>query len=136
MAVGLVLVAPTNTFGNESFRVIASVITEWKAGALCLFFGSVHLIALWVNGRRGRETSLIRTFGCLGGFVFWLAITLGFLLTASPITTGVAVYTILALAELQVSGRAASDMAAEDAFGFRARRRQNGAGSSRSSSAA
>ncbi|WP_437871399.1 hypothetical protein ACSD7O_24005 [Methylorubrum extorquens] len=70
VAAGLVLVAPTNTFGNESFRVIASVISEWKAGALCLFFGSVRLLALWVNGRRGRETSLIRTFGCLGGFVF------------------------------------------------------------------
>ena len=136
VAVGLVLVAPTNTFGNESFRVIASVISKWKAGALCLFFGSVRLLALWVNGRRGRETSLIRPLGCLGGFVFWLAIALGFLLTAPPITTGVAVYTILAFAELHASGRAASDMAAEDTFGFRARRRQNGGGSSRSSSAA
>ena len=136
VAVGLVLVAPTNTFGNESFRVIASVISEWKAGALCLFFGSVRLLALRINGRRGRETSLIRTLGCLGGLVFWLAIALGFLLTAPPITTGVAVYTILALAELHASGRAASDMAAEDTFGFRACRRQNGGGSSRSSSAA
>ncbi|GJD71444.1 hypothetical protein MMMDOFMJ_4403 [Methylobacterium gnaphalii] len=70
VGVGLVLVAPTNTFSNESFRVIASVISEWKAGALCLFFDSVRLIALWVNGRRGRETSLIRTLGCLAGFVF------------------------------------------------------------------
>lgn len=130
IAVGLVLAAPTNTFGNESFRVIASVISEWKAGALCLFFGSVRLLALWMNGRRGRETSLIRTLGCLGGFVFWLAIALGFLLTAPPITTGVAVYTILAFAQLHASGRAASDMAAEDTFGFRARRRQNGGGSS------
>ncbi|MBB2964731.1 terminase large subunit domain-containing protein [Methylobacterium sp. R2-1] len=106
-----------------------------KAGALCLFFGMVRLLALWVNGRRGRETSLIRTLGCLGGFAFWLAIALGFLLTAPPITTGVAVYTVLALAELHASGRAASDMAAEDTFGLRARRRQNGGGSSRSSSA-
>ncbi|WP_210247069.1 hypothetical protein [Methylorubrum extorquens] len=53
------------------------------------------MVALWVNGRRGRETSLIRTLGRLGGFVFWLAIALGFVLTAPPITTGVAVYTIL-----------------------------------------
>ncbi|WP_244573349.1 hypothetical protein [Methylorubrum populi] len=136
VGVGLVLIAPTETFSNESFRVIATVISEWKAGALCLFFGSVRLLALWVNGRRGRETSLIRTLGCLGGFAFWLAIALGFLLTAPPISTGVAVYTILALAELHASGRAASDMAAEDTFGFRARRRQNGGGSSRSSSAA
>lgn len=130
VGVGLVLVGPTETFSNNSFRVIASVVSERTAGGLCLFFGLMRLGALWVNGRRGRETSLIRTFGCLGGFVFWLAIALGFLLTAPPITTGVAVYTILAIAELHASGRAAGDMAAEDTFGIRKRRRASAGGGS------
>lgn len=136
VGVGLILVGPTDTFSAPSFRVIASVISETTAGSLCLVFGSIRLAALWVNGRRGRETSLIRTIGCMGGFFFWIAIAAGFALAAPPVTTGVAVYTILAFAELHASGRAASDMAAEDTFGFRARRRQNGGGSSRSSSAA
>lgn len=128
VAVGLVLIGPTETFSTSSFRVIASVISETTAGGLCLVFGSIRLAALWVNGRRGRETSIIRMFGCLGGFFFWLAIAIGFGLTAPPLTTGVAVYTILAFAELHASGRAASDMAAEDTFGFRARRRKSGGG--------
>lgn len=126
VGVGLVLLGPTNTFSAPSFRAIASVVSETTAGSLCVFFGGVRLVALWVNGRRGRETSLIRTFGCLGGFAFWLAIAIGFLMAAPPVVTGVAVYAILAIAELHSSGRAASDMAAEDTFGFRARRRRNG----------
>ena len=134
VGVGLTLVGPTRTFDNPSFRVIASVISETTAGSLCLFFGLIRLGALWVNGRRGRETSLIRTLGCLGGFFFWLGVAVGFALAFPPITTGVAVYTIFALAELHSSGRAASDMAAEDTFGFRKRRRGNGgSGSGRAS---
>lgn len=128
VSVGLVLVGPTDTFSAPSFRVIASVISETTAGSLCLVFGSIRLAALWVNGRRGRETSLIRTIGCMGGFFFWIAIAAGFALAAPPVTTGVAVYTILAFAELHASGRAASDMAAEDTFGFRARGRKSGGG--------
>lgn len=130
VGVGLVLVGPTDTFSNDSFRVIASVIGERTAGGLCLFFGCARLAALWVNGRRGRETSLIRTFGCLGGFAFWAAIALGFALAAPPLTTGVAVYSILAIAELHASGRAAGDMAAEDTFGIRKRRRASAGGDS------
>ncbi|WP_336488265.1 hypothetical protein [Methylobacterium nigriterrae] len=129
VGVGLVLLGPTDTFSNPSFRVIASVVDEKVAGGLCAFFGAVRLLALWINGLRGRETSLIRTLGCLGGFFFWLAIAIGFLMAAPPVVTGVAVYAILALAELHASGRAASDMAAEDTFGLRSRRRRNGGGS-------
>lgn len=127
VGVGLTLIGPTETFTNDSFRVIAAVIRETTAGCLCLCFGLVRLGALWVNGRRGRETSFIRTVGCVGGFVFWLAIAVGFALAAPPITTGVPVYAILALAELHASSHAASDMAAEDTFGFRKRRRKGGA---------
>lgn len=134
-SVGIVLLGPTNTFSAPSFRVIASVVSETTAGSLCVFFGALRLGALWVNGRRGRQTSLIRTLGCLGGFFFWLAIAVGFLMAAPPVVTGVAVYSVLAIAELHASGRAASDMAAEDTFGFRARRRRKGGGTGSSSAA-
>lgn len=45
------------------------------------------------------------------------------MLAMPPISTGVAVYSVLAAAELHASGRAAGDMAAEDSFGIRKRRR-------------
>lgn len=135
VGVGLILLGPTETFSSPSYRVISSVVNEKAAGGLCLFFGVLRLSALWVNGRRGRETSIIRTFGCIGGFFFWLSIAAGMLMATPPLSTGVAVYTILALSELHASGRAAGDMAAEDSFGIRKRRRRSGAGN-RSTSAA
>lgn len=125
VGVGLILLGPTETFSNPSFRVIASVINEKPAGGLCVFFGCARLLALWVNGRRGRETSIIRTIGCIGGFFFWLAIAVGMMLATPPLSTGIAVYTVLAMAELHASGRAAGDMAAEDSFGIRKRRRRD-----------
>ncbi|KQP34709.1 hypothetical protein ASF27_01760 [Methylobacterium sp. Leaf102] len=78
-----------------------------------------------MNGRRGRETSIIRTIGCIGGFLFWLAIAFGMVLAVPPLSTGIAVYTVLAMAELHASGRAAGDMAAEDSLGIRRRRRRD-----------
>ena len=135
VGVGLILLGPTETFSAPSYRVISSVIEEKTAGGLCVFFGLVRLAALWINGRRGRETSIIRTFGCLGGFFFWLSVAAGMLLAMPPLSTGVAVYGILALSELHASGRAAGDMAAEDSFGIRRRRRKRDAGS-RSTTAA
>ncbi len=134
VGVGGILLGPTETFSSPQFRMIASVIDERTAGGLCVFFGTLRLVALWVNGRRGRETSIIRTFGCIGGFFFWLAVSAGMLLAMPPLSTGVAVYAILALSELHASGRAASDMAAEDTFGIRKRRRRDAG--SRSSAAA
>lgn len=120
---GLILLYPEPTFAMPNFRIIALFVTEREGGAASLAFGLIRLGALWVNGRRGRETSLIRTLGCIGGFFFWGAIALGFLLAMPPLSTGVAIYAVFAAAELHSSGKAASDMAAEDTFGFRKRRR-------------
>lgn len=123
---GLVLLWPEPTFVGPQWRVIATFVNEREAGAIAVAAGACRLLALWINGRRGRETSLVRTIGCLAGFAFWLALAVGFAAAYPPPSTGIAVYGVLALAELHSSGRAASDMAAEDTFGLRERRRGRG----------
>ncbi|OAS18964.1 hypothetical protein A5481_25340 [Methylobacterium platani] len=122
---GAVLLYPEPTFVGPAWRVIAALVTEQQAGVISITFGVVRLTALWVNGRRGRETSLLRTVGCVAGFFFWAALSIGFAAAFPPLSTGIAVYGVLAIAELHSSGRAASDMAAEDTFGLRKRRRIN-----------
>ncbi|GJD66979.1 hypothetical protein [Methylobacterium frigidaeris] len=123
VAVGVVLLYPEPTFVGPQWRVIASLVTEATAGSIALVVGAARLIALIINGRRGRETSFVRTLGCVGGFFFWLACSIGFVLAIPPLNLGVVLFTIYAISELHSSGRAASDMAAEDTFGLRKRRR-------------
>ncbi|ACL58428.1 hypothetical protein [Methylobacterium nodulans] len=126
VTLGGVLLLPEPTFVGPEWRVIASCVTERTAGTISVAVGGARILALWINGRRGRETSLIRTIGCMSGFAFWLATAAGFAAAYPPLSTGIAVYGVLALAELHSSGRAASDMAAEDTFGLRKRRRAGG----------
>lgn len=121
VAVGGVLLYPEPTFVGPQWRVIASLVTETTAGSIALLAGTARLIALVINGRRGRETSFVRTLGCVGGFFFWLACSIGFALAVPPLNLGVVLFTIYAISELHSSGRAASDMAAEDTFGLRRR---------------
>ena len=124
---GLALVTPEPTFDIPPYAVIRHIVHEEVAGSFCLVCGAIRIVALIINGRRGRETSLVRTIGCMGGFAFWLAMTVGFALTMPPVSLGFIASLVFALAELHSSSHAASDMAAEDTFGFRKRRRKNGA---------
>ncbi|ACL55932.1 hypothetical protein [Methylobacterium nodulans] len=126
ITLGGVLLLPEPTFVGPEWRVIASCVTERTAGTISVSVGGARLLALWINGRRGRETSLIRTLGCMSGFAFWLVTAAGVAAAYPPLSTGIAVYSVLAFAELHSSGRAASDMAAEDTFGLRKRRRAGG----------
>ena len=123
VTVGAVILSPAATFVGPQWRVIASFVTEAQAGTISIVVGSARLAALIINGRRGRETSFIRTIGCMGGFAFWLALFVGFALAYPPANIGIALFSVFAIAELHSSGRAASDMAAEDTFGLRKRRR-------------
>lgn len=123
---GAALVSPEQTFDIPPYEVIKHFVSEDFAGGLCLFFGTVRIVALIINGRRGRETSLVRTVGCMGGFAFWSAMTLGFALAMPPISLGFIASLVFSISELHSSSHAASDMAAEDTFGFRKRRRKLG----------
>ena len=127
--VGVTCLLPWPTFVGPQYRIITSHVTETTAGFISLTVGAARITALWINGRRGRETSFIRTLGCLGGFVFWLAMAGGFALAFPPLSLSAGIYTIFAIAELHSSSRAAGDMAAEDTFGFRKRRRASAGGS-------
>lgn len=123
VAFGIPLALPDKLFVYRVFSIVAEVWNEQFLGWVCIIFGVIRLIALWVNGRRGRETSAIRTFGCIGGFFFWAHLSVAFWLTAPPIPTYALLTVVFALAELHASSHAASDMAAEDTFGFRRRER-------------
>lgn len=123
---GLVMIYPEPMFVGPQWRVIASFVSEPTAGTISVGVGASRLLALLINGRRGRETSFVRTLGCIGGFFFWLSLFVGFALALPPLNGGIALFSVFALAELHSSGRAASDMAAEDTFGFRRRRRAVG----------
>lgn len=122
LAFGVLLLVPIPTFSVPGYRIIAHYVTETEAGSIALTVGAARVLALIINGRRGRETSLVRTLGCMGGFAFWLALAIGFAWSAPPLPAlALAVCPVLAVAELHSSGRAASDMAAEDTFGLRRR---------------
>ncbi|GJD64578.1 hypothetical protein [Methylobacterium frigidaeris] len=123
VVVGAILLYPEPTFVGPQWRVIARLVTEGQAGSISITVGAAQIAALIINGRRGRETSLIRTLGCIGGFFFWLACAIGFALALPPLNLGLGLFSIYAISELHSSGRAASDMAAEDTFGLRKRRR-------------
>lgn len=114
--VGIICLLPWPTFVGRQYRIITAVVSEGQAGVIALACGAARIAALWINGRRGRETSLIRTFGCIGGFFFWAAMALGFALAFPPLSLSAGVYIVFAIAELHSSGRAAGDMAAEDTY--------------------
>lgn len=118
---GAVLLSAGDTFSLPSYRVVRAYVSEDVAGAIAVAVGTARLVALWFNGRR-RRSPLIRVLGCGGGFLFYTALTAGFILSAPPISTGLT-YAVLALAELHSSSRSARDAVAYDSLGTRRRRR-------------
>lgn len=132
LGVGLVLLAPIETFSSPGYRVVSQFVTEVQAGSLATVVGLARLTALYINGRRGRPTSSVRMVGCMMGFAFWTAMTIGFALAIPPLPLAIGVYPVLAFAELHSSRRAAGDMAAENVFGLRKRMVQGAADDVRS----
>ena len=118
---GAILLASGETFSLPSYRVIRVYVGEDTAGALAVLVGGARLAALWYNGRR-RRSPLVRVAGCACGFLFYVALALGFILSAPPLPTGL-VYAVLAVAELHSSSRSARDAVAYDSLGTRRRRR-------------
>lgn len=118
---GAVLLFSGDTFSLPSYRVIRAYVGEDLAGLVAVATGTARLVALWYNGRR-RRTPLVRVVGCAIGFLFYTALTVGFVLSAPPLPTGL-IYAVLAVAELHSSSRSARDAVAYDSLGVRRRRR-------------
>lgn len=118
---GAVLLASDETFSLPSYRVLRAYVGEDFAGATAVIVGVSRLAALWYNGRR-RRSPIVRVLGCAGGFLFYTALTVGFVLSAPPLSTGL-IYGVLAAAELHSSSRSARDAVAYDSLGVRRRRR-------------
>lgn len=118
---GGVLLVSGETFSLPSYRVIRAFVSEDVAGLVAFLAGAARLLALWYNGRL-RRSPLIRVAGSAGGFLFYTALTAGFILSAPPLSTGL-IYGVLAIAELHSSGRSARDAVAYDSLGVRKRRR-------------
>lgn len=121
---GAVLLADGETFSLGSYRVVRQFVSEETAGLIAVAVGAARLVALWYNGSR-RRSPLVRIAGCGGGFLFYTALTVGFLMSAPPIPTGI-IYGVLAVAELHSSGRASRDASVLDSLGIRQRRRDRG----------
>lgn len=118
---GAVLLVAGETFSLPSYRVIGAFVSEDVAGLIAVSVGCARLAALWYNGSR-RRSPIVRALGCAVGFLFYLALTIGFAMTAPPPTTGL-IYGVLAIAELHSSGRASRDGSLLDSLGTRRRRR-------------
>lgn len=121
---GAVLLSAGETFSSPSYRVIRLFVSEDVAGSVALSVGAIRLAALWYNGRM-RRSPLVRTAASAGGFLFYTALTAGFLMSAPPLSTGL-VYGVFAIAELHASSRSARDAVAYDSLGIRRRRRERG----------
>lgn len=120
-AYGAILLAAGETFSAPSYAVIRSFVSEENAGLLAVATGAARLASLWYNGSRKRSP-LVRLLGCSAGFLFYTALTAGFLLAGLPLSTGL-VYGVLAVAELHSSSRSARDVSVLDSLGLRQRRR-------------
>ncbi|TDR88968.1 hypothetical protein [Enterovirga rhinocerotis] len=119
-AYGILLLSAGETFSAPRYAVIRSFVGEETAGTIAVACGCARLAALWYNGARQRSP-LVRLLGCSAGFLFYAALTAGFLLAGPPLSTGL-IYGVLAVAELHSSSRSARDVSVLDSLGIRARR--------------
>ena len=110
----LVLIQPGDTIGGGNLReLLRHGLTEQDVSAVFGLAGGARVAALFINGRWPR-TPIVRMIGATAGFVLWSQIALflyaGPALANGAMSTGVAVYLPLALADLFSIFRAAYDV--------------------------
>lgn len=120
---GALLLYPDPVLVGAPYQAFARWVSEPAVGLVLLPVGAMRLVALWINGRR-RETPLARLVGCQVGFLVWVAVTAGFAATVPPLNTALAVYPVLAAAELHSAWRCGSDIIAVDSLRLLARLRR------------
>jgi len=105
---GAVLLLPIDTFGGRAWVVFSALAPEPVWGAIMFMLGVARIGGLVVNGARADVTPWIRVVSAGLGFLIWIGISFGFLLTG-VISTWLAVYPTFAVAELVNIYRAAHD---------------------------
>lgn len=119
---GIGLLLPGETFGMPSYRVIRDVVSEDVAGWIAVLVGIMRLAALWYNGSR-RRSPIVRLAGCTVGFLFYVALAIGFVTAMPHVNPLGLMFFVFATAELHSSSRSARDTSVLDSFGIRSRRR-------------
>lgn len=109
---GVVLLQPTDVFANPIFSALGRIASQDTWGWVSLIFGTMHLVALYVNGARRRSPHLRAACSAIGSF-FWFQVTLG-LIGSGIISTGWAVYPWLFIASVYNVIRAMLDARASD----------------------
>ena len=109
----LVLIQPGDTLSGGNLRELLRYgFTEQSVAVVFAGAGFARVGALYINGRWPR-TPIVRMIGAGAGFMLWLQVSLillgGSVLANGAMTTGVAVYLPLALADLISVYRAAFD---------------------------
>ena len=121
---GIGLLLPGETFSMPSYRIIRDVVREDVAGWGAATVGTARLVALWYNGSR-RRSPIVRLVGCSGGFLFYGALAMGFVVAMPHVNPLGLMFFVLAVAELHSSGRSARDVSVLDSLGIRRRRRDD-----------
>lgn len=96
---GLLLLMPLDMFAQPSFTAMRQMAHQHAWGTLGFVFGSVHLIALYINGTR-RRSPHVRAFCSCVSSLFWLMVCVGFFRSPVP-TTGWAIYPWLVVFSLR-----------------------------------
>lgn len=126
MLTGIALLIPGETFSLPGHDFVEQFVAEDYAGLLAVVVGGARLTALYYNGTR-RKTPLVRVVGAVGGFFFWVGISIGIVISTvgvMPVGFGLAIFPVFAWAEIHAGSVAAADIVILDSFGQRAAGRE------------
>ncbi len=109
MLVGLVLLMPGSTFSTSaSFTQFTEVMDEVSWGVLVMIVALIRFAALIVNGHYHR-TPIARALTAALGAALWAYIATLFYFPGQPLTTGLGIYTVLAVSDCVSAWRSGRD---------------------------
>lgn len=109
---GVVLSQPGDVLINEQYEMLTRVANESTWAAICLLVGTTRLLALFINGA-WRPSPHIRAAMAGLSTIFWLYVVLG-IFAVGELSTGMAVYPWLLLADFYAVFRASRDARLSD----------------------
>ena len=77
---GAVFLAPGDAMATPGLKWMQTVMPETAWGAVFLLFGSIALLALWINGKRDRITTWTRAASAIMRFALFFALTIAAIL--------------------------------------------------------